>query len=869
MIRQKRYTHSRCGVAAILTATLALAGSEAFALPCPDNLDPEVAAAEEVVTPTPDEAAYDEVQSLATGAADDRLYDAVLRCYKSNLAVATDPATLPADARRARSIIASITPMLQDGAAYFSGKGDSDRAVAMACAFVDVCESPDYKEYNIKYNKTLYPKMAYFAAAGAYNTGDYAGAIPYLKAYIGTGDQSHRHDVFKFLGQAAINSGRYNLATMAALDGSVSYPDDINLINIGINAAMETGDADALQTLLTRAKAIQPDDERYDKIQGKLYEDAQDFQRAARHYATLLEKKPNSLEYAKHLALNRFNLGVWYYNKAYTSEDEKSAKRAARQATEYFTAAIGSLNELLDNDPYDVMTLRAIGTAYRCIDDKEHFNAINDRLATLGVGAVSDRDIPRLMSTDDSLAQRRKATAMAEKESLGGESYGEYERKFVENDLSGWLAKDSYETMDEYNARVNPSTRAAKVEEARRRALDAYVSTHTGTLYPSEFVLHPYDADNRTFMISNDELGQIVINVPRENNEAAVFEALWSDAKLRNPQYYVYDDKLMLRSLDIAIPVGRTYHYEVTNAPAYNNTEIDVKWDELVADNTPKTPGRPTVTTNKVTIGGSGAKSDIDLNIPVNATDNDRTFAVIIANENYSMVSDVQYAINDGSAFAQYCNLTLGLPTNNIRTYTDATYGVFLRALSDISDIAKAYDGDINVIFYYAGHGIPEESTKDAYLLPVDGDGRHTAGCYPLSTLYADLGKTGANSVSVFIDACFSGSDRSGDVLDKTRGIALVPKKTDPRGNMFIFTAASDDQTALPYADKQHGLFTYFLLKKLQETGGNVTMGELVDAVGTDVRRQSLLVNKKQQTPVYSVSGNMSDTWHSHKLIKK
>ena len=70
----------------------------------------------------------------------------------------------------------------------------------------------------------------------------------------------------------------------------------------------------------------------------------------------------------------------------------------------------------------------------------------------------------------------------------------------------------------------------------------------------------------------------------------------------------------------------------------------------------------------------------------------------------------------------------LGIPKDNIRFYPDASYGTMLRAMRDIKDISNAYSGQIKVIFYYAGHGIPNEATKDAFLLPIDADGQQTEG---------------------------------------------------------------------------------------------------------------------------------------------
>jgi hypothetical protein len=78
--------------------------------------------------------------------------------------------------------------------------------------------------------------------------------------------------------------------------------------------------------------------------------------------------------------------------------------------------------------------------------------------------------------------------------------------------------------------------------------------------------------------------------------------------------------------------------------------------------------------------------------------------------------------------------------------------------------------------------------------------------------------------------------------------------------------AASGEETALPYAEKNHGMFTYYLLKKLQESKGDATLKELSEYVIDKVRYQSNFVNKKPQTPTVRVSGRMESMWGNKKL---
>jgi Caspase domain len=253
--------------------------------------------------------------------------------------------------------------------------------------------------------------------------------------------------------------------------------------------------------------------------------------------------------------------------------------------------------------------------------------------------------------------------------------------------------------------------------------------------------------------------------------------------------------------------------------------------------------------------------SDIDVDIPIKITKNSNTFAVIIGNENYDSEITVSYAINDAQTFHKYITKTLGIPEEHVHIVTNATYGKILKEIQWVSNIAKAYNGECKIIFYYAGHGMPDESTKDAYILPVDGDASQTITAISLESLYTKLNEYPSEQVTVFLDACFSGAARDG-MLASGRGVKIKPKTNKPEGNLVVFSAVSGDQTAHPYESKYHGLFSYYLMKKLQETKGEISYGELSEYIIEEVNRKSA-ISGEVQTPQVNTSINLQDTWKS------
>lgn len=253
-------------------------------------------------------------------------------------------------------------------------------------------------------------------------------------------------------------------------------------------------------------------------------------------------------------------------------------------------------------------------------------------------------------------------------------------------------------------------------------------------------------------------------------------------------------------------------------------------------------------------------------NIPVNTNAQDKVFALIISNENYKHEQSVPFALNDGEVFAVYCEKTLGLPAKNVRYLSDATLNDINHEIGWLEQIVKAYDGEASVIFYYSGHGMPDENNKDAYLLPIDGYSTDAHSGLSTKSLYTRLGNLPSQRTLVFLDACFSGAKRDGEMMAASRGVAIKVKDEPVKGNnMIVFSAAQGNETAYPYKEQKHGMFTYFILEKLNQTGGSVSMGDLSDYVIQQVRQNSVRENDKSQTPVVTVAGGNKE-WRNWKL---
>lgn len=421
--------------------------------------------------------------------------------------------------------------------------------------------------------------------------------------------------------------------------------------------------------------------------------------------------------------------------------------------------------------------------------------------------------------------------------------------------MQEWQKKKPFETVDQWRTRVTNQTRERKLQQFVSQFKEEYIKEQSASAHPS-FMVTLYDDDYSIYTLEDKKYGIAYVAVPP--SEKNVFKAQFGRAKV-TPTYCIKDDNLAIASVSVQIG-QKTYRTpDMVEEPASNDlASMELPPLEInLNDNGSSAPVIKTVAYDKA----------LDENIPVAEAKATNTFVIAIGNENYQLVPRVSFAENDMEVFCKYCQKTLGVPISNIRKYKDATFGVMLSALNDLKDIAEAHNGDINVLFYYAGHGLPDENSRNAYLLPADADGKQPEVCFPISRLYSELAALKTKSTVVFMDACFSGAQRGEGMLASARGVAIKAKEEKPQGNLVVFSAASGAETAYPYKEKGHGMFTYFLLKKLQETKGVVTLGELSDYITTNVKRQSVVTNRKSQTPTVICAESVGEDWEKKTII--
>jgi len=223
--------------------------------------------------------------------------------------------------------------------------------------------------------------------------------------------------------------------------------------------------------------------------------------------------------------------------------------------------------------------------------------------------------------------------------------------------------------------------------------------------------------------------------------------------------------------------------------------------------------------------------------------------------EDYRNFAPAPYAVNDVTTFKDYCKNVLGI--NQVFSYTDNEISGFFFENTfnpDYGELQKAVvKGQTEVFVFYSGHGFPSKNGENVFLFPADGrlEALEMQG-YNLNKFYNNLNALGAKSVTVFIDACFSGVSRTTESYDTEnlvamRGVRIKPRVENPwetNPNFSVFTSSAFEETSLGFDPSETGLFTYYLCAGLQgkaDANGDkkITTGELAAYISENVKATS------------------------------
>lgn len=276
-----------------------------------------------------------------------------------------------------------------------------------------------------------------------------------------------------------------------------------------------------------------------------------------------------------------------------------------------------------------------------------------------------------------------------------------------------------------------------------------------------------------------------------------------------------------------------------TSASVISREELTNIVKEAVAESAKTQKKTPTLS--------SGSSSDIE-NPVFHISERivgDHDLAVIIGIEGYQSLPKSDYSYDDARLVRDYTR-ALGFRERNIEFITDEK--------ATLSGIVKTVDvwlknktkPQSRVFVYYSGHGAPDPTTGEAYLVPYDGDPNYLAVTgYPLKRLYETLARLPAAEVTIVLDACFSGAGGRSVLAKGARPLVLTAAPVSLPKNVAVLSATQGSQISTSSPDKGHGVFTYHFLKAIKD--GKKTVAEIYETIAPQVEDEAKQLNVQQR----------------------
>ena len=232
-----------------------------------------------------------------------------------------------------------------------------------------------------------------------------------------------------------------------------------------------------------------------------------------------------------------------------------------------------------------------------------------------------------------------------------------------------------------------------------------------------------------------------------------------------------------------------------------------------------------------------------------------RYFALIIGNQDYAKVEDLDTPENDVASMAEVLQRKYGF---DVEVLINANN---IELMEKINDLNERLDENDNLLIYYAGHGarIQTGDVESGYWLPSNADAppRNT---YWVSNEFVTghFSRIQARRVMVVADSCYAGllSDAPGYLILQDApeyNEEFMRYKLPKRSRLLL--SSGGDQPVLDNGAPGHSVFAAVLLETLETNEDIMTGPQLFAAIDDKVRERSTASGFPQEANFKVIKG--------------
>jgi len=224
-------------------------------------------------------------------------------------------------------------------------------------------------------------------------------------------------------------------------------------------------------------------------------------------------------------------------------------------------------------------------------------------------------------------------------------------------------------------------------------------------------------------------------------------------------------------------------------------------------------------------------------------TTDEKYYALIIGNNNYEKLEDLDNAVNDAKDLEKVLKEKYGFKTTIlIDEKSDETENAIIK-------FTQNRDKNDNILIYYAGHGELIKKQKRGYWLPTDAGSTQDSKWLSNNNIKDLISSSDAKHILLVVDSCFSGSLMRGSGENKSVEKLTVSaverfKKLKTR---LVMTSGGNEFVADGIGNSSNSVFAEPLIKALRDNNDVIRSIELFQTV------QNYVINNADQTPNHSL----------------